>query len=137
MVDNTKPAAVYEPSESDVAAEISYMCREIKDIIQVAKYRITTSPDAETMHSAAQLFASASSLLKELNRGVLDSKKMKFARELEIMKIAARRDLAEFKAEQEAKKLPDLGTGNTINITQNNVQFSQEAIIDRLLARGE
>lgn len=124
-------------AEKEIMNEMLLMLKEIKEIIGVAKFLLDTSPDNETIASAAKLFTSASQLMKELNKGVLDAKKQRFTERLEKIKIKARRELVERKAELESNRLPDLGDGATLNITQNNnnmVNFSQEDVIRKMLS---
>jgi hypothetical protein len=120
--------------EREVVNFLKDMYQEVKEIIGVAKYLVEASPDAETIQSAAKMFASASQLLKELNKGILESKKQRFTERLERMKIDARTELMERKAELEANSIPStVAEGGVVNITQNNmVAFSQEDVIRQL-----
>jgi hypothetical protein len=119
--------------EREVVDFLKDMYKEVKEIIGVAKYLVEASPDAETIQSAAKMFAAASQLLKELNKGILESKKQRFTERLERMKIQARSELVERKAEIETNKIPTVADGGVVNITQNNmVAFSQEDVIRQL-----
>lgn len=120
--------------EKQIMEEMLTMLKEIKEVIGVAKFLLDSSPDTETISSAAKLFTSASQLMKELNKGILDSKKQRFTERLEKIKIKARAELVERKAELEANKLPNVAEGGTLNITQNNmVAFSPEEVVRNMV----
>jgi hypothetical protein len=123
--------------EREVIDYMKSMYADIKEVIGIAKFLVDTSPDAESLQGAARLFTSASQLLKELNKGVLEAKKQRFIERMEQTKIDARLHLVHVKSELDANKLtiPKVGEGGVVNITQNNntVAFSQEEVIRQML----
>ncbi len=133
-------------SFDDDENEEEYFLRNMKDLMEdiqgvigAAKYLCDTSPDSETIVAAANMFTSASQLLKELNKSAMQLKRFEFMNDLEKMKIKARMDLAKFKSEENNKKL--IMNGGTINIQNNNmnlegggqVPYCQESIVKELL----
>ena len=134
--DETKATAV---SNTDSTSEAEYintslkeMVGEVKDIISAAKYLINSSPDEQTITASSTLFSSAAALLKELNKGVLQSRKERHNLELEKLKITARRELAVFKSKS---KTNAIGSGNTFNIDnrQQQISFSQESVVKEII----
>ena len=124
--------------------EEEYFLRNMKDLMEdiqgvigAAKYLCDTSPDSETIVAAANMFTSASQLLKELNKSAMQLKRFEFMKDHEKMRIKARMDLAKFKAQENNKKL--IMNGGTINIQNNNmslegqVPYCQESIVRELL----
>jgi hypothetical protein len=128
---------VARTNENYVIDSLKEMYDDVQVVVAAAKYLIDSSPDADTIAAAGNLFQSASSLLKELNKGVLEHKRQRFTERLEKTKIKARMELAQFKANHDLNKLPNMGDGNTINIQNNNnmVQWNQESIIDSLVEK--
>ncbi len=114
------------------------LMEDVQGVIGAAKYLCDTSPDSETIIAAANMFTSASQLLKELNKSTMQLKRFEFLKDHENMKIKARMDLAKFKAQENSKKL--IMNGGTINIQNNNlnqngpeVPYCQESIVKNYL----
>jgi len=121
--------SVKSEEENYINDELKELVEDVKDVIGNAKYLINSSPNESNVEAASHLFNSAASVLKELNKNILQEKRAKHNFELEKMKIRARQDLAEYKAQQK-----DLGSGNVfIDNRQQSVSFSQESIIKDIL----
>lgn len=121
-----------DPDVDYINKNLKDMVGDVKDIIAAAKYLIDSSPDDATISAASQLFASAVGLLRELNKGVLQTRKERHDLALEKLKIKARKELAAYKIEHR-NPLGAIGTGNTINIDNRSISFSQEAVVSDLL----
>jgi hypothetical protein len=120
-----------DPDSEYINTNLKEMIVDVKDIIAAAKYLIDSSPDEHTIVAASTLFTSAVGLLKELNKGVLQSRKERHALALEKLKIDARMKLVKYKAD--LNPLKQLGSGNTINIDNRQVNFSQESVIQEMV----
>lgn len=136
--DNVKdlPELNSEPIDPDseyINTNLKDMITDVKDIISAAKYLINSSPDENTITAASTLFSSAVGLLKELNKGVLQSRKERHTMAIEKLKISARHELAVFK--NKSNPLNAIGSGNTINIDnrQQQISFSQEDLVKQII----
>ena len=97
-----------------------------------AKYLIGASPDAESITAAASLISSLGTIMSEFNKSVLLKKKFNETTKIEKMKIKARKELVELRAQLDSKKL-SIGDNNTF-VQNNLVPFSQEDIIKSIIA---
>ena len=137
--DNVKSFDDEEENEEEFyLRNMKDLMEDVQGVIGAAKYLCDTSPDSETIIAAANMFTSASQLLKELNKSTMQLKRFEFLKDHENMKIKARMDLAKFKAQENSKKL--IMNGGTINIQNNNlnqnepeVPYCQESIVKELL----
>jgi hypothetical protein len=127
VTEQVVPSEEVDPDIEYINNNLKEMVKDVKDIISAAKYLIDSSPDEHTIAAASTLFQSAVSLLKELNKGVLQSRKERHTMKLEQLKIKSRENLAVLK--HKLNPLKQLGSGNTINIDNRQVSFTQEAVV--------
>ena len=138
LPDESEELKSSENEEAYFLRNMKGLMEDIQGVIGAAKYLCDTSPDSETIIAAANMFTSASQLLKELNKSAMQLKRFEFMKDHEKMKIKARMNLAKFKAIENNKKL--IMNGGTINIQNNNmnqngpdVPYCQESIVKELL----
>jgi hypothetical protein len=117
--------------ENKVEEDLSKLLNTANQLLEAAKFSVETTPDdSEAVASAAALINSIGSLIGEFNKSVLINKKHNNSLELEKEKNKYRKELIELKA----KLTPSLGSGNTINIQNNNaLPFAQESIVEKII----
>jgi len=119
--------------EQFVEDELKVLLKNASCMLAVAKDIVETTPDAETISSASNMINSVTSLINELNRNVLVDRRFHNQAKLEQIKVDGKKDLARYKSELDQKK-PNLGSGNTINVQNNNyVPFNQEDIVKSIV----
>lgn len=134
-VDSDKTPEPPKESSDFIEEEMKTLLSNANGIFKAAKYLIDTSPDAETVQSAAGLITSITSIISEFNKSILMTKRFKLTKELEDHKQRARLEILQQRANQ--LKL-DMGKGNTFNTQINQlVPFSQEAIVKTILQEQE
>lgn len=123
----------------------SYIDEELKDLINTckemmdaAKYLLSSAPDAESIAAAASLVSSLAAVMGEFNKAVLMKKRFNEMTKLEKLKIRSREKLAKLRARLSTQGTQGLkiGDGNTFNVQQNNlnvVPFNQEQIINSII----
>ena len=118
--------------EKIVDVQLQDLTVKANGMLDIAKFRMETSPDSETIDAVSKLLKSTADVLSELNKSLLLSKEYRLKRELEMMKINAKKELAMLSGK--TKQVPNIsGNNNSITVQNNVVQFSQEDIIKSLL----
>jgi len=129
QVQEEEPIVQSEDNEEHfIDNEMKKLLKTSNRLMDTAQSLLEAAPDPDTVSAASSMISSISHLLSEFNKTRLIEKRHQNAYELEEMKISARRDLAEFKAQQ---KSLDAGSGNTY-IQQNSISMSQEELVDML-----
>ncbi len=142
-LDDYEYEEINSADESYIDDAVKGMVTDVQDIIAQAKYVITASPTDGNYEGVSSLIVAGSSLVKELNKSIILKRRSNQALKLEKMRIDSRHKLEKLKME---KGMPGItGSGNTINIQNNNqqqtnisnaagpvIEFSAEDIIKRL-----
>ena len=119
---------ISEDDEFDI--QLKELMKNANDILSAARYLINTTPDAESIASAASLISSINGIVSEFRKTSQMKKRFEYQKKLELLKIEARERMQNKRIEAEKDKVK-IGDGNTINIQNNNMlPFSQEKIIN-------
>jgi len=116
-----------------VDSELKSLTIKAGQMLETAKYRLEQDPDAKTVDAVSKLLKSTLDIITELNKGILLQKEHDFKRELEMLRINSKKQMAELNNKK--MPIPQIsGDNNNITLQQTNiVSYCQEDIIKDLL----
>jgi hypothetical protein len=119
--------------EDFVDTELKQLLKKSNEMMDAAKYLVTSTPDSEAIAAASSMINSISNIISEFNRAIIFNKRQKFQMDLEKLKFINREKLTKIKA-RAALQIKD----STINVQNNlieggRVPFSQEDIVKEII----
>jgi len=126
--------------EQEDCEDTDFIDKEIKKLLSTSNRLMSTAqslleaaPDPDTVTAASSMISSIGHLLTEFNKSVLLDKRHNNVWELEKMKIQARKELAEFKAQS---RLGEGSNGSTY-VQNNMISLSQEDLVDMIKEQNQ
>jgi len=130
-----------EDNEKYIEDEIRDIIQTAKEMLATAKYIIESAGDPDSISAGASIISSLSSIIRELNRGLLLEKRHMNTKEIENIKQKNKEKLLKMKLEAESN-IPKLAPGSTLHLEQHNynsgnndggIPYRQEQIVEKLL----
>jgi hypothetical protein len=122
------------PEDPDFDKQLKDLMVNANNVMSAANYLISSTPDAESIAAAASLLSSINGIISEFRKSNQMRKRFEYQKRLEEIKIEARERMFEKKIEADKEKIK-IGDGNTINIQNNMIPFSQEKIVEIIESR--